>query len=252
MLVRYLAGTCGNAVTEAGEDCDDGNVTGGDGCDANCCSADSDSDGTCDAIDPCTGGVAVTAAKIKVTRFADIPGFTSFRKDNVISITASLQLPFPFSPPLDALANGVRLIVNRPTQTIFDVTIPPGAAVGTPPVGWTVRQGALGPKWTWADKRKPAVCCVVPKVSRTPAGINKVLVEDKSGAVPGLVKITVKGLENYLIPHPPSAEQSPLSAVLILDSPTAAGGQCGTAAFPGPPPAPTCAFNAAMSSLTCK
>ena len=41
VFVLLLAGTalgqvCGNAVVEAGEDCDDGNTTSGDGCSATC------------------------------------------------------------------------------------------------------------------------------------------------------------------------------------------------------------------------
>ena len=35
-LARYLDGVCGNGTLEAGEECDDGNLTNGDGCDANC------------------------------------------------------------------------------------------------------------------------------------------------------------------------------------------------------------------------
>ncbi len=36
VLARYLAGTCGNGVSEPGESCDDGNAISDDGCDANC------------------------------------------------------------------------------------------------------------------------------------------------------------------------------------------------------------------------
>ena len=36
---------CGNAVVETGEECDDGNLTGGDGCSATCRSEQTDADG---------------------------------------------------------------------------------------------------------------------------------------------------------------------------------------------------------------
>lgn len=48
------AGTCGNSIKEAGEECDDGNTTNGDGCDNDClfsCSGNA----SCDDGDPCNG-----------------------------------------------------------------------------------------------------------------------------------------------------------------------------------------------------
>ncbi len=35
-LARYVSGTCGNGIVDAGEECDDGNTTSGDGCDVTC------------------------------------------------------------------------------------------------------------------------------------------------------------------------------------------------------------------------
>ena len=44
----------------------------------------------------------------------------------------------------------------------------------------------------------------------------------------------------------------PVSATVVLDAPRATTGQCGRATFPGPPPAPSCRFNATGSTLTCR
>ncbi|MBW2460090.1 MAG: hypothetical protein JRH11_00490 [Deltaproteobacteria bacterium] len=52
-----VASSCGNSMTDGGEDCDDGNVTNGDGCDNDCtysCTAASD----CDDGDLCNGAEA--------------------------------------------------------------------------------------------------------------------------------------------------------------------------------------------------
>lgn len=66
VLARFVAGTCGNGVLEAGEACDDGNPTSGDGCDANCTAsacgngivagAETCDDGNTDAGDCCDAG----------------------------------------------------------------------------------------------------------------------------------------------------------------------------------------------------
>jgi len=44
----------------------------------------------------------------------------------------------------------------------------------------------------------------------------------------------------------------PLKGTMIIDSPLATTGQCGEALFPGPAPAPHCAFNASRGTLRCK
>lgn len=48
---------CGNGIVTSGEECDDGNPTDGDGCDADCSLTcpDEDADGACDADDNCVG-----------------------------------------------------------------------------------------------------------------------------------------------------------------------------------------------------
>src|SRR5436190_24064075 len=43
----------------------------------------------------------------------------------------------------------------------------------------------------------------------------------------------------------------PLKGTMIIDSPPATTGQCGEALFPGPAPAPHCAFNPSRSTLRC-
>jgi hypothetical protein len=63
-----------------------------------------------------------------------------------------------------------------------------------------------------------------------------------------LVKVLIKGRVTY----PVTTTDIPLAVVLVLDPPTARSGQCGEALFPGPRPAPSCAFNSAATALKCR
>lgn len=67
-------------------------------------------------------------------------------------------------------------------------------------------------------------------------------------SVPGKLKFSVKGKNGAYVPP-----GIPVTAVLVIDVPEAATGRCAqAAAFPGPPPAPACAFNGSGSTLKCK
>jgi uncharacterized delta-60 repeat protein len=225
-VVRWLGGTCGNGTVESGEDCD-----GGPGCDPACCLADADADGRCDAVDPCTGGGAMTKARIKIVG-----------PRSKLTIVGELGLTHPFSPALDPGAGGVRVLLDGPSRNLLDVTIPPGAFVAPPKIGWTTKVTTLGTRWIWVDKTN------YPAAHETPAGIFKVKVEDKSNITPGRVKFTLKGLYTYQS----LTTELPLSATVVVDAPVAGGGQCGHATFPGPPPAPSCSFRNDGANLTCK
>lgn len=79
-------------------------------------------------------------------------------------------------------------------------------------------------------------------------GILRVTVR-ASSAVPGQVDVGASGRNGG---YPVAHDAIPVSATVVLDSPRATTGQCGRATFPGPPPAPSCRFNATGSALTCR
>jgi hypothetical protein len=217
---------CGDGVVETGcgETCDAGAANGTNHCcSATCTIVDGDGDQLCDAVDPCTGGVAYDPEKtqMKIGRQTTPPG------DDTLSWKGELVLPVPFSPPLDPSVRGVRLVFAHGATTAFDLTIPGGAVAGSPAVGW---RNLNGVRWLYADKNP------------TPAGgISKITIQSRPTPA-GLLKFRVKGKRASL---PPVPGNPPLTAILVLDSPTAMTGQCGEAVLP-------CVFNGSGSSRRCR
>jgi hypothetical protein len=198
---------CGDGVVQSGcgETCDNGPANGTDQCcSATCTLVDSDGDQLCDAIDPCTGGVPFTSTLVKIGRQATPPG------DDSLSWRGELVLPFPFTPPLDPVTNGIRIVLANGTTTILDATIPGGPVAGSPPVGWKV--SGSGAKWTYTNR------------STTPAdGITKVTIQHVA-STPGRIKFRVKGKNASLAS---GVNNPPLGAVIVFDPPVATTGQCG-------------------------
>jgi hypothetical protein len=221
------APACGDGVVQGacGETCDAGAANGANGCcSAACGIVDGDGDALCDAVDPCTGGVAYVAAKtqVKIGRQTTPPG------DDTLAWKGELVLPFPFDPPLDPATRGVRLVFAHGPSTAFDVTIAGGPVAGSPSVGW--RALGAGTRWIYVDKNP------------TPGGgISKVTIQHRPSS-PGLLKFRMKGKRAAL---PPVPGNPPLTAILVLDVPAAATGQCGEAVLP-------CTFNGSASSRRCR
>ena len=81
-----------------------------------------------------------------------------------------------------------------------------------------------------------------------PSGIVRVRIRSRR-RTPGWLKFVVTGRHgSYAL----SPTLMPLKGTMIIDAPLATTGQCGEALFPGPPPAPHCAFNAPHSKLRCR
>jgi hypothetical protein len=200
---------CGDGVVQGGcgETCDDGAANGSNDCCSSACTVvDGDGDGLCDALDPCTSGVALTATSVKMGRLTTPPG------DDSLSWKGELVLPHPFSPALDPSTNGIRLLLAQGTSAVLDVTLAGGLRAGSPPVGWKV--SGNGAKWSYVN------------ASPTPAGgIAKALVQHVA-STPGRLKVRIKGRNASLAVAP--ADPS-LTAVVVLDPPVATTGQCGEA-----------------------
>jgi hypothetical protein len=182
---------------------------------------DTDQDGTCDADEPCS--VAASKAKVSVKRLGGLVG------DETFSLKAEVSLPAPLSPPLDPVARGVRIQLEKAGGGGTSVTVPAGPFDAGTRTGWKPN-GALT---SWKYSSKTGVGDL---------GITKVTIKT-SPKKPGVVRIAIKG-KGATIGLAPA--DLPLSAVVKLDP----AGQCMLATFAGPETA--CAFNGSQTVVTCK
>lgn len=282
-LVRYLIDDCGNGTIDLGEQCDGGAVIGGDCCTSACtllaagtvcrpvdgfcdleesCDGvsgacpfdarkpDGDDDGVCDEIDicpvdpdpaqldgdgdglgdecdPCTNGVTIGKARMRITKYTTGPGDDTF--------TFTGQMDFAFEPEIDAIATGARLILEDANgDVLFDVAVPPGAYDKSTRSGWRVNKPG-----TMASFR-----------SLTPVdGVVNTLRFQTSKARRDLVKVRITGRKGGFAQSPVAL---PLSAIVVIDAPTAATGACGEIHYLEAPALPSCSFNAPGSTLQCK
>ncbi len=282
-LVRYLIDDCGNGTIDLGEECDGGAVIGGDCCTTACtllgagtvcrpadgfcdleescdgvsgvCPADlrkpdGDDDGVCDEIDicpvdpdpaqldgdddglgdacdPCTNGVTIGKPKMRITKFTSGPG------DDTFTFTGDMD--FAFEPVIDAVAVGARVILEDANgEVLFDVAVPPGAYSSSTRSGW--RANKAGTMWSFR--------------SQTPVGgVVNMLRFSTTKARRDLAKVRVTGRKGGFAQSPVAL---PLSAIVVIDAPTAATGACGEIHYVAAPGSPSCTFNASGSTLQCK
>jgi hypothetical protein len=174
--------------------------------------------------DACTRAVAVSKPKLTIGKLTTPPG------DDKLALKGGMMLPLPFVPALDPAGGGVRVLIDHAAGRLLDAAIPGGVFDRTSKVGW--KTSKAGTAWTYSN---PSGIL----------GVRKVIVK-LVPRTPGLVKFAVAGKDgSYAVRR----EELPLRATLVLD---ADAGQCGEATFPGPSPAPSCAFNASGSRLDCK
>jgi len=184
---------------------------------------DRDQNAVCDADQECTGGAAVTSAKLTIAGLDTPPG------DDKLTLKGELTLPAPFNPPIDPVAHGVRVEIAGATSGVTETAVPSGALDKTTKSGWKVN--GAGTAWTFSSKNPVGAL-----------GITKVSIKSVS-KTPGLLKIAVTGKNGSI---PVTGADLPLTATVILDP----VGQCGQAAFTGADQA--CAFNGKQSKVTCK
>lgn len=175
---------------------------------------------------PTPNCVPVAAPKIAISRLHSPSGQT-------VTFRGAVTLPALSSQPINPLAHGVRLRITSAAGAVLDLSIPGGSFGGSPGRGWKVN--ASGTTWTFGDRSPPLA-----------TGNFKVVVQNKGASSPGLVTFLARGEKGMYTVTPANL---PLVGQIVLDP---AGGQCGQANFPGPAPAPSCAFNPTGSRLTCK
>jgi cysteine-rich repeat protein len=241
-VCRPVAGVC-----DLPESCDGVNPT----CPPDTGKPDSDGDGVCDAIDncptvpnpdqanadgdslgdacdPCTNGAAATKPKLTATKLLAPGG------DDKLSFKG--QATVPVTPTLDPLDRGVRVLLSGPTgTTLLDATVPGGAYDLTSRSGWKVN--ASHTSWTY---KSPGTAT---------QGIDKVTVKVNPD-VAGAIKFGVKGKNGT---YPVAQTDLPVTATLVLDVPTAVGGQCVEQPFTALPPAsPSCVLASGGATLKCQ
>ena len=156
----------------------------------------------------CGSGGAVVQPRIALRRLGAPAG------DELLDFRGRVGVPSPFSPPLDPVATGVGVLVRDAAgAAVVDVMVPGGPFDPATRNGWTATRS--GTAWRYLH-RGP----------NPPGGITAVDVSDLSKKTPGLVKFRVKGTGLAAAPS-----ELPLSALLVLDPPTAETGQCGAATF---------------------
>jgi hypothetical protein len=216
-----LPDTDGDTVCDASDNCP---------ADPNTGQENGDADPLGDACDPCTGGANALKQKITITKLLTAAA------DDKLSITGQATLTAPFDPPLDPLANGVRLlIVDSTGGGVLDATVGGGAYDALTRTGWKVN----GSQTSWTYKNP----------GTRPDGIIQVGVKT-SASLPGLVKLKAKGKNStYTV----ATANLPLQATFILDPPTAATGECVEWIFPATFPAkPSCSVASAGNTVKCK
>ena len=180
--------------------------------------ADTDMDGVGDAC-ACAGS-AIEKARVTIGNLVTPPG------DDTLAIKGEMTVPA--SPAVDPVTTGMRILVRDGSGTVLNATIPGGAFDELHQAGWKVSkrgaftyQSALGLLGIRSVTLKPS--------SRTP----------------GLVTLAVAGKAGSYVADP---AHLPLRAYVALAS---AAGQCGLATFPGPGPAPHCAYDATRGKVKC-
>ena len=159
--------------------------------------------------------------------------------NNRLKLRGEMTLPYPFDPPINPVANGVRLAVfNRPPHgaVLEDAIIPGGAYNASTRKGWKVN--GAGTVWTYRN---------VP--NDLPSRIYKVKVK-LIPHTPGLVKFSAAGKAgSFNVQVRPFVR---LTTLFSLESPQALKGQCAVSLGSGSWGPDNCFFNHSITNVRCR
>jgi cysteine-rich repeat protein len=227
---------CGNAVIEAGEACDDGNLLDGDGCES-----------TCTVTALCEQLVSLTKGKIVVKKLGAPVG------DELLEFSGTLAIPL--GEALDPVLTGLQLLVDDPTGAapVLDLTertnpVPPGAMAPStcdpnPVVGKKKKDGWMlnksGTTFTYHNRTGalPAAGCA----AGSARGLRKIIVKDLRA---GKGVVTFKVVAGPAVFGPPNG---PLAGSILFGAGSSTG-PCGQVDFV----AEACASNNNGTMLTCR
>jgi len=199
--------------------------------DANTGQENNDADPLGDACDPCTGGASATKQKLTLTKLIAPAG------DDKFSLGGEAVVPALVSGIIDPVTDGVRLLVLDSLGTpVFDATIPAGAYDIPTRTGWKANSSLTS--FTYKNN-----------AGTHPDGITLASVK-RLAITPGKVKFKAKGKNGT---YSAATANLPLTAILVLDPPAAATGECVEATWPAIPVArPSCVLASNGASVKCK
>lgn len=231
-----LFSSCGDAILEEDEECDDGNLTPGDGCEPDC---------HLSAV--CAGGKAISSARLTMSRLGGALG------DESLTFTGRMAFnpgqPAGFSP-LDTLTRGAQVLIEDlgdPDTPVLELShrthpVPPGPKAGVcfaqKKDGWTANAASTTYSYTNVSNALPAASCS----ARSAEGLKSLVFTDKRQSAH---KIDVKlSAAKARIAKP----IGPLRVTIVLSANPADGvaGACGQVTFAN------CAFTTGGTSLLCR
>jgi cysteine-rich repeat protein len=229
---------CGNAWLDPGEECDDGNAVSGDGCSPTCVREPLCGDASLDPGEQCDDGN--TTSGDGCSGACETEPCLVLRSGQAVWAKARVSVKKPGTSRAGLSISGT-FSLGLPVASLG--LGPSGArlilenAAGVRRVDLTLPAGGLwrvGPgKWTYRDPAGQS------------GGIRKVVVRDRSrGGVPD-VQVTIKGQGTYTV----AAEDLPLAVTFVLGDDVAGhDGACGRYAFGGG----SCRATRRGTRLTCK
>jgi hypothetical protein len=198
---------------------------------------DADADGIGDACDPCTLGVGISKASIRLKRLG-APGQES------ITLKGTLAFPKLPLPPLAVADKGMRIMVDdagRGMAPLLDVSIPGGLlGSGTQcgKTGWKSNRTHTSESYTNGTGAVEPDCA-----GGSTMGIAKVKVADKTASGHG-VPFSVTGKAGTYDPA-----VGPFKLTIVLGGmPESMGGQCGEYTFG----LANCSGNSQQSTIQCR